>query len=291
MTNVETLPPRVSILILNWNAAKDTMISIDSCKAQSFQNIEIIVVDNGSTDESKKTLRKIEGITLIEAPHNTGFAGGVNTGLSAISLDPEQLILLLNNDAKMDPSALSEMVSRIDENPEIGIVGGIIYDLDTGDIQFPGGGNLNYLSGSSRPSFDRQPDFISGAFMLIRAEVVTALGGLSEDYFMYWEDVDFSLRARAQGWKLSVATKAVAHHKAMGSTGTKSPFYDYYFTSSAIKFFWYGAGRRKLIPILSIFGKKCVKRAIFGPRANLAALMRAARDGFRKPKTIQPHEG
>lgn len=280
MTASEVRSPRVSVIILNWNAARDTLISINSCKAQSFRDIEIVVVDNGSTDDSTHVLRATDGIRLIEAKHNTGFAGGMNTGYSAMDRTPGRLILLLNNDAAMVPSALEKMVSRIDENPAIGIVGGMVRDCDTGEVQFPGGGNLNYLTGSSQPSSSAPPDFISGAFMLIRSEVLTAVGGLCEDYFMYWEDVDFSLRARQAGWTLGVALDAVAHHKGMGSTGAESPSYDYYFTRSAIRFFWHGAGRRKLIPILFIVGKKCVKRAIFGPQNNLRALMRAARDGF-----------
>lgn len=274
--------PRVSVVILNWNAARDTRISIESCKVQTFRDIEIIVVDNGSTDDSRDILRATDGIKLVESPHNSGFAGGVNFGLSRIDLAPGHLVLLLNNDAAMEPSALAAMVTGIDENPSIGILGGMVRDTDTGEVQFPGGGHLNYLSGSSRPSSSAPPDFISGAFMLIRAEVLLSLGGLREDYFMYWEDVDFSLRARRAGWQLGVVRDAVAYHKGMGSTGAKSPAYDYYFTRAAIRFFWFGAGRRKPLPILSIFGKKFVKRAIFGPRANIPALLKAVRDGFRR---------
>lgn len=280
MTSSEARSPRVSVVIINWNAAQDTLISINSCKAQSFQDIEIVVVDNGSTDDSRRVLRATDGIRLIEAENNTGFAGGVNGGLAEIDRTPGRLVLLLNNDAAMEPFALEKMVTRIDEDPAIGIMGGMVRDSDTGKIQFPGGGHLNYLSGSSQPSSSALPDFISGAFMLFRSDVLVAIGGLCESYFMYWEDVDFSLRARQTGWKLGVALDAVAHHKGMGSTGADSPTYDYYFTRSAIQFFWHGAGRRKLIPIMSILAKKCIKRSIFGPRTNLRSLMHAARDGF-----------
>ena len=280
MTASEPRSPRVSVVILNWNAARDTLISVNSCKTQSFRDIEIVVVDNGSTDDSRRVLRATNGIRLIEAEQNTGFAGGVNFGLSAIDRAAGRLILLLNNDAAMEPSAIEKIVARMDADAAIGIVGGMVRDLDTGAVQFPGGGHLNYLTGSSQPSSSTPPDFISGAFMLIRSEVLDAVGGLCEDYFMYWEDVDFSLRARQSGWALGVALDAVAHHKGMGSTGAESPSYDYYFTRSAIRFFWFGAGRRKLVPISIIFAKKCFKRMVFGPRGNLLALLRAALDGF-----------
>jgi len=273
--------PQVSIIILNWNAARDTLISINSCKAQSFQDIEIIVVDNGSTDDSKYILGEIDGIKLISAEHNTGFAGGVNAGLSTVDLAPGRMVLLLNNDAEMVPSALKKMVEQLANSSEVGILGGMVRDLDTKRVQFPGGGHLNYLSGSSRPSSSAPPDFISGAFMLIRSEVFASIGGLCEDYFMYWEDVDFSFRACRAGWKLGVAQDAIAYHKGMGSTGADSPVYDYYFTRSAIRFFWHGAGSRRVLPILTILIRKSLKRILFGPSRNLIDLKHAALDGFR----------
>ncbi|MGR3434369.1 MAG: glycosyltransferase family 2 protein [Shimia sp.] len=284
-------PPAISVLVINWNGVEDTMISVASVAAQDTDDWELVVVDNGSTDDSVAVLgprlAALPRTRLVESAENGGFSGGVNAGLAVIDRAPGRFVLLLNNDAALAPDALRRMLAAARADPGLGIVGGTILNRDDDGVQFVGGGHVDWTTGRTRRRGPGAPDFISGALALIRTEVLVALGGFSRDYFMYWEDVDFSLRAVAAGWRLGLAPDAVARHAAMGSTGTDSPVYDHHFTRGAARFFWHGAGRaargRRALPIAIVTGRKLAKRVLRGPRGNLHAIWSGLRDGLRAP--------
>lgn len=264
----------------------DTQKSLQSVWAQTDQNYEIILVDNGSDDRSVEIFQNqtLCQTRLCISDYNRGFGGGVNFAISQLDLFPGDFVLLLNNDAELAPDALENLHGMMRENPDIGAMGGIILNDHNDDIQIPGGGNISLWSGSSQRRASRPaPDFISGALMLIRADLLRQGIRFSEAYFMYWEDVDFSYQVRQAGWHIGVCDTAHARHKAMASLGKDSPAYDRYFTWGATVFFsrWYGI--LGWFPILMIAMKKLVKRTLRGPWANIGAVLSGLRQGMRAP--------
>lgn len=277
--------PAVNIIILNWNGRQDTMKSVASSLAQTYANVEVTLVDNGSTDDSVTVFRSIEDprVRIVESGRNLGFAGGVNLGLEHALRRAPGYVLLLNNDATMAPDAVSAFVAYMEAHPGVGIAGGVVLNEHDDQVQVFGGGHVHPLTGSCRRRNNAgDPDFISGALMFIREAALRDVQRLSDDYFMYWEDVAFSRRVVAAGWKLGVCEGAKARHKAMASIGANSIGYDYHFTRSATIFFVHERGAAGLLPLGVIVAKKLAKRVVFGPRRNLAAVASGVLHGLRK---------
>lgn len=185
-------------------------------------------------------------LVLVRLGENLGFTGGNNVGLRYLqSRGPaaDGLVWVLNNDTVVASSSLREMVARLIENPELGAIGATVFWYDRPDsIQVAGGGRLSRWSGfttvarvpgdpgSRRPRFD----FISGACMLIRLDVVRRVGLLDERYFMYSEEVDWCLRMRQAGMQLGYAPQARVWHKGEGSIQRHSERRDYHTVRSAL---------------------------------------------------------
>lgn len=261
------------------------MKSVSSSLGQTYRHVHITLVDNGSTDDSLCRLRRIEDprVSLIESGANLGFSGGVNLALDSGRDKEFGYVLLLNNDATLAPDAVDELVKYMEEHPQVGIAGGVILNEHDDNVQVFGGGHVHPLTGScKRRNQVSSPDYVSGAMMLIRRAVLDDVARLSEEYFMYWEDVAFSRRVAAAGWKIGVCETARARHKAMASIGANSPGYDYHFTRSATIFFLHEKGLTGLLPISVIVGKKVAKRILRGPRRNLFNIGTGVLDGIRK---------
>src|SRR6185437_4490522 len=119
------MAPKIFVVILNWNGTKDTIPCLHSIQKSDSSNYELLVVDNGSTDDSVAILRReFPLLTLLEIEENCGYAGGVNVGIQYALEQGAEWILLLNNDTVVDPHFLSAFSQKIEENPNVGIVGG-----------------------------------------------------------------------------------------------------------------------------------------------------------------------
>ncbi len=137
--------PLVSIIVLNWNGEHVIKLSLDSIKKLEYPNTEVIVVDNGSTDNSVDIIRReYPEFRLIENGRNLGFSAGMNVGIEA---SRGQLILLYNNDAIAQLGSLSQMVKTIDSDPRIGITGGVILYYEPSDVVWSAGGKLDVVTG------------------------------------------------------------------------------------------------------------------------------------------------
>ena len=219
------LLPSVYIVVLNWNGWRDTIVCLNSLKCLNYSKYQVLVVDNGSTDESvDKILNAYPSIALIQSKKNLGFAGGCNIGIRHAIKHGAEYVWLLNNDTSVAPSALSEMVKVGESDKGIGAVGSVIYYMDMSDkVQTWGGGRISLLSGRG---WDVQSvcnlDYLTGASMLLRGTSLRDVGYLDESFFMYWEDVDLSFRLKKAGWKLAVSEKCRIYHKGSGSVGKHS---------------------------------------------------------------------
>ena len=214
----------VCTVILNWNGLADTVACIRSCQRLTYRHMTLLVVDNGSTDGSPAGLRALfPDLRIIETGANLGFAGGCNVGIRAAIEEGAEFIWLLNNDTTVDPAALGELVAAVRSRPKAGIAGSKILYSARPDVLWFAGGNVSARWGYVRHRGQDEPDvgqhdgieaceFITGCSLLIRSGVVTEIGPMREDYFLYWEDVDWNVRAAAAGWEsLFVPTSRVWH--------------------------------------------------------------------------------
>ena len=229
--------PLVYIVLVNYNGyelTKDCLVSLDAIK---YINSKIIVIDNASTDSSAEKLSEMEGIDFIANGTNDGFVGGNNIGIKFALERGAKYILLLNNDTIVEPDFLNELVLAMETDQKIGVTGCKIMNYYDKDRVWSAGGGIckwtkktfQYGEGKRDDgSYDeaREVDFLSGCCLLIRREVIEKIGLLDNDYFMYYEDVDYCLRTKKAGFTVNYVPESVIWHK-IGGSSNKS-FMDYY---------------------------------------------------------------
>jgi GT2 family glycosyltransferase len=220
----------VSVIILNWNGREVLGPCLDSLMKVEEPPIDVIVVDNGSTDSSQEIVReRFPGVTLIENGKNLLFAAGNNIGIEAALEKGAGYILLLNNDTEVDPGFIREMLTAFDD-PSVGMAGPKIYYYDDPERIWYGGGGFNRLTGVPYHRGLRKGDgfagdapgptgWVTGCALLARAEVFRELGGLDPSYTIYCEDVDLCLRAAKKGWSSRYVPSAKVRHKVSSSSG------------------------------------------------------------------------
>ena len=268
---------RVAIVVLNWNGWKDTQMCLSSLRQLNYQNYEVIVVDNGSSDDSVARIgSEFSEATIVKTGKNRGFAGGCNLGIAHALSDNADFVWLLNNDTIVDPEALQCLVNRAKADGRIAAVGSAIYFMEEPHrLQAWGGGRVNFWLGRSRHFLAAVPDdgvdFITGASMLISRVSLESVGLLDEQFFMYWEDADFCFRLRKANWKLAVAGDSKVWHKESASVGKNSVSLDKYFNASAAQFFL----RHAAIPFVPLWtgaGLRLAKRALNGDWQRIRAV-------------------
>jgi GT2 family glycosyltransferase len=259
----------VGVVLLNWNGWRDTVECLASLERLRYRNFCVVVVDNGSTDDSVSQIRNLfPAVTVLELGKNLGFAGGCNVGIRHALENGATYVWLLNNDTTVDAEALGAMVKMANGDPKVGGVGSAIYSaVETDRLLAWGGGYINFWLGRSRHFLSSVPsdkiEFLTGASLLLRRAAVESVGLLDEGFFMYWEDGDYCFRLRRAGWTLAVAGESLIWHKEQGSVGKKSALLDSYFNRSAARFFT----RYAPIPAFSTWsgiGLRIAKRVISG---------------------------
>ena len=236
---------KVFIILVNWNGKEDTAACLRSLKNINYPNYEIILVDNGSTDNSYDYLKThFPQITLIENKENLGFAGGCNLGIKHALENGTEYVLLLNNDTIVKEDFLDKLVTSA-EKEKADLATGKIYYYGRAEIIWGAGGLISLQRGMGCFFGINQKDcgqfdvkktvtFISGCMMLIRREVFEKIGILDDTYFMYCEDVDFCLRALEENLKLLYIPTSVIWHKKIAATNINhTPFRFYYFVRNS----------------------------------------------------------
>jgi GT2 family glycosyltransferase len=242
--------PPVSVIIVNWNGMDYLKDCLDSLRAQTFPDFEVILVDNGSTDGSVQYLREnYPGwVRVLPNPRNEGFSGGNNRGIRAAS---GKYIVLLNNDAQADARWLEELVKVAEKNPRAGMLASKIYLQGQPKI-LDNVGHLIYRDGLNRGKGRLEVDqgqyevieevlFPSGCAALYRREMLEEVGLFDEDFFAYGDDTDLGLKGRLAGWKCLYVPKAVVHHSYSQSSGAYSALKAFYVERNrvwiAVKYF------------------------------------------------------
>ncbi len=235
------------VVLVNWNNAADTIRCLRSLRTLRSSKPEIIVVDNGSMDDSLIQIRKVSmyedlPVTVLEAGENLGFGGGCNIGIRHALAHGADFVWLLNTDAVIHPDALSALVKTMKSDPHIGAVGSVIYDLERpARIQTWGGGQVHLRIGVTHHHHQsvapKRLHYLTACSLLLRSEALAQVGLFdAETFFMYWEDADLCLRMREAGWRLAVAEESLIWHRISSSLGKVHPLKDYYITSSSCRF-------------------------------------------------------
>ncbi|MBD9355766.1 methyltransferase domain-containing protein [Methylomonas albis] len=233
--------PKVAVIILNWNGKDDTIECLNSVKEIDYLNYNILVVDNGSNDDSLTSIKKLfPDVILIETGHNKGYAGGNNAGIRHALEIGAEYIILLNNDTIVDKLVIKSFIeaSAIIDNPSI--MGGKIYYYSHPDRLWYAGARwlpskLDFehigLGQKDDPAFDRfsRVDYVTGCLMFIPAEIFHQVGLLDEDFFLTYEETDWCYRAKKLGYESYYIPAAKIWHKVSVSFGgPESPIFEYF---------------------------------------------------------------
>jgi GT2 family glycosyltransferase len=227
----------LTVIILNWNAADDTIHCVSNIASWHRLRSKILVVDNASTDGSPDTIeRKCPEVHLIRNSTNLGFAGGNNRGIAkALSMEAgEAPILLLNNDASVEEDDVIRLLETLRANEQIGFIGPLLFDAEQKDRLLAAGSKdpARHHHSHNRKLPTSGPiqivECLPGTVIVGRAEVFRRVGLLDEDYFFSSEVVDLCLRARQHGYLSAIDTRARAFHDLNRSSGLREALYTYY---------------------------------------------------------------
>jgi len=241
--------PSVAIVVLNWNGREDTLACLASLSRCDYPALTIIVVDNGSTDDSVAAVRvAFPHLTVLETGRNLGYVGGNNLGLEYARRLPADYMLLLNNDTEVAPDFLSRLVEVAESNPRIGIVGPFIYYQSLPTRFWSVGGGIDWRRGHTWMLGEGQEDsgqfgvapfsvdFITGCALLIKSAVLDRIGLLEERFFAYYEDTEWCVRARRMGYETMTVPGAKVWHKITPVARYASNSLAYYLTRNRLLF-------------------------------------------------------
>lgn len=229
---------KVGIIILNWNNYHDTKKCINSIKKLEYSNWFCIIVDNDSKDDSYYKLKmEFPRLTFLKNKRNLGYAGGYNKGIKEALSKDCKYVFLVNNDITMHPQSLRLLVSYMENNEEIGVIGGKIYFMNDPNIIWSAGGKIYWhkakftgrgLKESDIGQYDREAEvnYLPGAAVLIRTAILKKIGLLPECYFLGGEEADFCVNVKKEGYKNFYIPTAIFWHK-VGYSGQVLPKYQY----------------------------------------------------------------
>lgn len=225
--------PEIAVILVNWNGYAYTQACLASLEKVESPKFQVILVDNASRNQEGRQLKKeFPHLHLIENTENLGFTGGNNVGLRHALNQGYQQFLLLNNDTLVEPSFLQEMQRTLAQHPKCGLVQPLILFLHEPTKIWSAGGKWNSFLGQAKTLGDRASvssfhleatdlDWATGCCMLLSKEAVEVAGLLDEQYFAYFEDVEWSLRIRKAGFGLKLAPKAKIYHEAGAASKKK----------------------------------------------------------------------
>jgi GT2 family glycosyltransferase len=281
---------------LNWNRPADTLECLETLAAQTYSNLRLLVVDNGSTDDSVSRIQtEFPQVELVVSAENRGFAAGANLGLRQALEAGADLIFLVNNDTWIDAEAVAHLVTHA--QPGVGILSPLIYYAEEQTCIWSAGGRVHPWTlekhGDHRGQIDTgqwtEPvarDFVTGCGMLLTRQLLEQVGLFDESFFMYYEDSDLCLRAKKAGFGISLVPAAKMWHKvARSSGGSDSADERYWMARSSVLFFCKHARGAQWLAILPWRIGSAVRTTLrlwrVGRTEACAAYWRGLRDGWQ----------
>lgn len=237
----------LSIITINYNGLKDTCELIDTLPLED-KSIEVIVVDNASAqDEATAIEQRYPQVKVIRSRENLGFAGGNNLGIKAAQ---GKYLFFLNNDTllKHQTSDIRPLINRLESTPKMGLVcPKIKFSWGSQLIQFTGYTPLSPITMRNKAigcgevdhgQYDKahSTPYAHGAAMMVKREVIEKAGLMPECYFLYYEELDWSMMIRRAGYEIWYEPACTVFHKESQTTGQNSPLRTYYITRNRLLF-------------------------------------------------------
>lgn len=255
--------PRIFVIILNWNQPELTIDCLNSVWKSGGRDLRILLVDNASTDGSVEKIKKgtvgVQFDTIVNET-NLGFAGGNNVGIRYALKKGADYIFILNNDTLVGSALFNRTVELVQKDASVGLVSPKIYFAkgfeyhkgkyksgEVGRVIWYAGGKIDrdngYGTARGVDEVDRgqynkveETDFATGTCMLITKQALQKAGLFDERYYMYYEDTDFSLRVKEQGFKVMFNPDIFIWHKVAQSSGIGSDLNDYFISRNRMLF-------------------------------------------------------
>jgi GT2 family glycosyltransferase len=280
-----TTLPRVALILVNWNGKSDTLECLASISAIEYPNVQVIVVDNDSHDDSVQAIQTaFPQITILENSANLGFTGGNNVGIKHALRDGADYLFLLNNDTTIEAQAIGELVRVAQENSRFGLLSPIVHYYDNPDEPWFAGAQLDLSRGmavhdNSQPPHRtdpvRQLPWASGCTMFLPAEVMRRVKGFDDRFFLNWEDVDLSLRVRRAGFKIGLVPSSRVLHKVGKSLNKRASVGTgyYYWLRNNLLLVRLHSGRCKNRATVAVIGRQL--------RGALIPILRREKQGWK----------
>jgi hypothetical protein len=302
----------LAIILVNWKNYKDTEKCLSSLYKCVYHNFKIIVVDNESDPANSQDLKvQFPNIELLKSYENLGFTGGNNLGIKHAINQGADYVMLLNNDTIVENNFISPLLNHLEQNPKVGAVQPKIFLLNDPKTIWNAGGQLNssIMTTSSighnetdhgQYESPQTLDWITGCCILLRSEVINNVGMLNEQFFAYYEDVDWSLRIRDYGWQLMIEPESIIYHKAGASgkseiksrQGTLSPIIHFFNIRNHLYLIRiHKSGISTLIPVFLVVGKSLLYMSYFAIRGRFSKLKAVAKglvNGLFDPLNNEP---
>ena len=282
---------KLSIITVNYNGLKDTCELIDSIPFND--SMEVIVVDNASTEDEATSIQKnYPKVKVIRSEKNIGFAGGNNLGIKAAI---GKYIFLVNNDTLFKDFNIQSLIDKLESSPKIGVVcPKIRFSWGNNHIQFTGYTPLSRITVRNKSIGFGEEDlgqydiphstpYAHGAAMMIKREVIDKVGLMPEFYFLYYEELDWSMMITRAGYEIWYEPNFTIYHKESQSTGQNSPLRTYYITRNRlllVKRNWKGITKyiSYLYLILLVASRDIIKNAVKGQEHHVKAIIKGVYD-------------
>jgi len=303
--------PRVGAVVVAWRDRPETLAALESLAAMNRRPEVILCVAQECSPESLRQMAQlgIDGLEVVAVGENLGFAGAANLGMARLLEQGVEWTLLLNNDATADARCLERCLEEADRAPGAAVVGPAVRITDRPDqLWFAGGIHDRRLaftrhrglgSPADRPPASSDADYVSGCCALLSSAAWRDVGAFREDFFMYYEDVEWCYRARARGWRCRYVGETLCSHalgvssEQRGSLGL-SPNTAYYLARNPLRFALDTGPRgmrwSRVVGIFVVWGGYNAWRLVRGHRTGAAgAYVRGTMDALRGNMGPAPH--
>ncbi len=263
----------VSIITINYNSTPETLEFVDSLLASDYNNWELFIVDNASRESSSDQLEGIDDrISLIESKVNLGFAGGNNLALPHCS---GSFYFFVNNDTILPKDTLSILLETSRRLESVGAISPKFeYYHTPGLIEYAGCSNINMFTARNKALGNGEMDnpalsgvietyYMHGGGMLVPKEVLDSVGPMAEEFFLYYEEMDWSERIRKAGYKIYCQRDTKIYHKESASMGRMNPLKTYYMNRNRVLFMLRNYQSMELIPFMMFFTFISIPKNVF----------------------------
>jgi GT2 family glycosyltransferase len=239
--------PLVSIITVNWNSTAVTCEFLSSVKEQNtYKNIEVIVVDNASGEDPSQQFQAVyPSAKIIRNKENLGFSGGNNTGIKASS---GAYLFIVNNDTEFTPGLIESLIDVFQKKTDAGIVcPKFHYYFNKGTIEYAGYKRVNIFTGRNgmigtgeedkgQYNSIKKTNYAHGGGMMVSRKTIDEVGLMPEEFFLYYEELDWSEKFKKRGYAIYFQPGALIYHKESMTTGKASPLKTFYLTRNRILF-------------------------------------------------------